>query len=156
LSDISQNVHGNLHSYKLHSRSLCCIQGRIFIFGAQGYFNLGAPLEGLQQLMSYKSAIHVLATFTEQVIPNHKYITALYSEFLRYQKPEPRQPPSILPVGWPRCHMGPKIQSLTPQIKICNIRDQQSFCLSVYFSVLQFIDGAVPVAVASRVKFDKV
>jgi len=45
------------------------MQGRIFIFGALGYFKLGAPLEGLQRLMSYKSALHVLATFTEQVVP---------------------------------------------------------------------------------------
>jgi len=42
-------------------------QGRIFIFGALRYFKLGAPPEGLQRLMSYKSALHVLATFTEQV-----------------------------------------------------------------------------------------
>jgi len=45
--------------------------------------------------MSYKSALHVLATFTEQVVPIHKYITVDYSEFPRYQEPEPRQPPSI-------------------------------------------------------------
>jgi len=71
----------------------------IFIFGALGYFKLGAPLEGLQRLMSYKSALHVLATFTEQVVPIHKYITALYSEVLRYQEPEPRQPPFIPHLG---------------------------------------------------------
>jgi len=46
-----------------------------FIFGALGYFKLGAPLEGFQRLMSYKSALHVLATYAEQVVPIHKYIT---------------------------------------------------------------------------------
>jgi len=32
------------------------MQGQIFIFGALGYFQLGAPLEGFPRLMSYKSA----------------------------------------------------------------------------------------------------
>jgi len=50
-------------------------QGRIFIFGALGYFKLGALLEGLRRLMSCKSALHVLATFTEQVVPIHKRVT---------------------------------------------------------------------------------
>jgi len=36
------------------------IQGRIFIFGALGYSKLGALLEGLQRLMSYKLALHML------------------------------------------------------------------------------------------------
>jgi len=49
-------------------------QGRIFISGAISYFKLTPPLEGLQQLTSYKSALHVLATFTEQVVTIHKYI----------------------------------------------------------------------------------
>jgi len=40
-------------------------QKRIFIFGALGYFKLGALLEGLRRLMSYKLAKHVLVTFTE-------------------------------------------------------------------------------------------
>jgi len=39
--------------------------GRIFISGILGYFELGAPLGGLQRLVSYKSAPHVLATFIE-------------------------------------------------------------------------------------------
>jgi len=43
----------------------------MFIFGALGYFKLGALLEG----MSYKLALHVLVTFTEQVVPIHKHIT---------------------------------------------------------------------------------
>ena len=50
-------------------------QGRIFIFGALGDFKLGPLLEGLRRLMTYKSAQHVLTTFTEQVVPIHKYIT---------------------------------------------------------------------------------
>jgi len=47
------------------------MQGRIFIFGALGYFKLGTPLEGLRRLMSYKSALHVLAAVIEQVVPIH-------------------------------------------------------------------------------------
>jgi len=51
-------------------------QRRIFIFGAPGYFKSGALLEGLRQLMmSYKLALHVLVTFTEQVVPIRKYIS---------------------------------------------------------------------------------
>jgi len=50
------------------------IQRRIFIFGALGYFRLGVLLESLRRLMSYKLALHVLATFTEEVIPIHKHI----------------------------------------------------------------------------------
>jgi len=49
-------------------------QGRIFIFWALGYFKLGAPIEGLRRLMSYKSALHVFATFTEQVFLIQHYI----------------------------------------------------------------------------------
>jgi len=49
----------------------------------------------------------VLATFTEQVVPIHIF---LYSEFPRYQEPEPCQSPSI---GGERCRKGLKIQSLT-------------------------------------------
>jgi len=50
-------------------------QGRIFIFVALGDFKLGVPVEGLRRLMSYKSALHVLAIFTEQVVLIHKHIT---------------------------------------------------------------------------------
>jgi len=39
-------------------------------------------VEGLRRLMSYKLAIHVLVTFTEQVVPIHKHITLLYSDSL--------------------------------------------------------------------------
>jgi len=49
-------------------------QGRIFIFGSLGYFQLGALLEGSRRSMSYKLALEVLATFTEQVVPIHKHI----------------------------------------------------------------------------------
>jgi len=49
-------------------------QGRILLFGALGYFNWG-PLEGLRLPMSYKSEVHVLAEFTEKVVPIHKHIT---------------------------------------------------------------------------------
>jgi len=48
-------------------------QGRIFIFGALGYFKMGAPLKGLRRLMSYKSALRVLATVIEQVVPIHNH-----------------------------------------------------------------------------------
>ena len=54
-------------------------QGRIFIFGALGYFKLGAPLEG----MSYKLAQHLLVTFTGQVVPIHKHVTFLNSFDIR-------------------------------------------------------------------------
>jgi len=50
-------------------------QRRIFIFGALGYFKLGALLEGSRRLMSYKLALPVLVTFTEQVVPLYKPIT---------------------------------------------------------------------------------
>jgi len=59
-------------------------QRRIFIFGALGYFKLGALLEGSRRLMSYKLALHVLVTFTEQVVPIHKHIGLLYSELTLY------------------------------------------------------------------------
>jgi len=48
---------------------MSCDQRRIFIFGALGCFNLGALLESLRRLMSYKLALHVLVTFTESVVP---------------------------------------------------------------------------------------
>ena len=46
-------------------------QRRIFIFGALGYFKLGALMEG----MSYKLALHVLVTFIKQVVAIYKQIT---------------------------------------------------------------------------------
>jgi len=52
-----------------------CVQRRILIFGALGYFKLGGLLGGLRRLMSYKLALHVLVTFTEQVVLIHKHIT---------------------------------------------------------------------------------
>jgi len=66
---VTQNVFG-----------YCCryTRRRIFIFGALGYFKLGAPLEGLRRLMPYKLALHVLVTFTEQVVPIHKHITSCW------------------------------------------------------------------------------
>ena len=36
-------------------------------------------MEGLQRLMSYKLALHVLVTFTEQVVPKHKHSFILNS-----------------------------------------------------------------------------
>jgi len=54
---------------------LVYLQGRIFTFGALVYFKLGVLLEGLRRLMSYKLALHVLVTFTEQVVPIQKHIT---------------------------------------------------------------------------------
>jgi len=58
---------------------MASIQRRIFIFGALSYFKLGAPLEGLRRLMSYKLGLHMLAGFTEQVVPIHKDITLFSS-----------------------------------------------------------------------------
>ena len=51
--------------------------GRILLFGALGYFNWGS-LEGLRLPMSYKSEVHVLTAFTEQVVPIHKHITLFW------------------------------------------------------------------------------
>jgi len=48
-------------------------QRRIFIFGTLGYFKLGALLQGLRRLMSYKLSLHVLITFTEHVVPIQKH-----------------------------------------------------------------------------------
>jgi len=48
-----------------------------FHFQGPGYFKLGALLEGLRQLMSCKLALHVLVTFTEQVVSVQKPITLL-------------------------------------------------------------------------------
>jgi len=53
---------------------------------AQGYFKSGVLLEGLRRLMSHKLALHVIVSFTEHVVPIHKHITVLYSEFPRYQE----------------------------------------------------------------------
>jgi len=57
----------------------CCvvelIQGLIFIFGVLDYCKLRALLGGLRRLMSNKLALHVIATFTEQVVPIRKHIT---------------------------------------------------------------------------------
>jgi len=39
--------------------------------------------------MSYKLTLHVLVTFTEQVVPIHKHIT--YSQFPRYQEQKQSQ-----------------------------------------------------------------
>ena len=49
--------------------------GANFHFWALDYRKLGAPLEGLRQLMPYNSALHVLATLTEPVVPIYKHIT---------------------------------------------------------------------------------
>jgi len=55
------------------------VQRRIFIFEALvGYWKLGALLEGLRRLMSYKLSQHVLVTSTEQVVPLHKHITLFW------------------------------------------------------------------------------
>ena len=66
--------------------------------------------------MSYRSALHVLATFTEQVVPIHKHITLINSLDIRNQRHVSRPPYPQLG-GRPRCHRGPKNQSLNPQTK---------------------------------------
>jgi len=50
------------------------VTGVNFHFRALGYFKLGTPLEGLRRQTLCKSALHVPATFTEQVVPIHKHI----------------------------------------------------------------------------------
>jgi len=51
-----------------------------FHFRGPKLFKIGILLEGLRRLMSYKLTLHVLITFTEQVVPVHKDTTVLYSE----------------------------------------------------------------------------
>jgi len=45
------------------------------MFGALSYFNLVVILEGLRRLMPYKSPLHVLVAFTEEVFPIHEHVT---------------------------------------------------------------------------------
>jgi len=54
------------------------MQRRIFIFEALDCFKLGAPLEGLRRLMSYKLALHVHVTFTEHVVPIYKHVASFW------------------------------------------------------------------------------
>jgi len=68
-------INGLLLCETFTSRRRRHTQRRIFIFGALGYFKLGALLEGSRRLMSYNLAIHVLAIFTEKVVPVHNHIT---------------------------------------------------------------------------------
>ena len=79
-------------------------QGLIVIFGALSYLKLGALLEGLRRLMSYKSALRVLATFTELVVPIHKHITLFWIHW--YQEPEPCKPPFVPPNWGPTLSQG--------------------------------------------------
>jgi len=62
--------------------------------------------------MLYKSAPHVLATLTEQVVPIHKQITLYWIPSIsgtRFVSASLHIP------GWrPHCHRGPKIQIWTP------------------------------------------
>jgi len=64
---------------------LLVYQRQIFIFGVL--------LEGLRRVMSYKLVLHLLVTFTEQVVLIHKHITEglLHSEFHRYQEQKQSQ-----------------------------------------------------------------
>ena len=48
------------------------------MYGDKALYILGALLEGPRRMMSYKLAPHVLATFTEQVVPIHKHITLFW------------------------------------------------------------------------------
>jgi len=85
------------------------VQGRIFIFGALGYFKLGTPHEGLRRLVSYKSALHVLATFTEQVVLIHKPITLFWIPSISGTR---NVSASLHNPNWgPRCHRDPKFRA---------------------------------------------
>ena len=46
-----------------------------FALSGLGSFKLGVLPEGLQQLTSYKLALHVLVTFTEEIFPIYKHIS---------------------------------------------------------------------------------
>jgi len=52
------------------------MQRRIFVFEALGCFKLGALLEGLRRLLSYRLALRVHVTFTEQVVPIYKHVAS--------------------------------------------------------------------------------
>jgi len=52
--------------------------GANFHFRGPRLFYIGILLEGSQRLMSYKLSLHVLVTFTEQVVPIHKHITLFW------------------------------------------------------------------------------
>jgi len=70
--------------------------GTNFHFRGPRLFWIGAPIEGLQRLMSYKSALHVLTTFTEQVVPIHKHITLFWLPSVSGTRASP-----ISPIAWP-------------------------------------------------------
>ena len=90
-------------------------QERIFIYGALGYLKLGALLEGLRRLMSYKAALHVLVTFTEQLVPIHKHIYFIL-KFLNIWNQSLVSRPSYPQMG-ATLSQGPKLQNLIPQTK---------------------------------------
>jgi len=64
--------------------------GRMLCRPGLGYFKLGAIVEGFGRLTSYKFTLHVLVTFTKQVVPIHK-LYLLYSEFPGYQEQKQSQ-----------------------------------------------------------------
>ena len=85
------------------------VQGRIFIFGALGYFKLGTPYESLRRLVLYKSALHVLTTFTEQVVLIHKPITLFWIPSISGTR---NVSASLHPPNWgSRCHRDPKFRA---------------------------------------------
>jgi len=57
------------------------VQRRGFIFGALGYLKLGALLEGLQRLMSYKLALAYTCSLHQLNKLFHFINILLYSEF---------------------------------------------------------------------------
>jgi len=62
--------------------------------------------------MSYKSALHLLTTFTEQVVPIRKDVTLFWIPSISGTTSVSA---SLHTPNWgPRCHKGPKIQSLPP------------------------------------------
>ena len=85
---MTKKIFVQCHGNKQKDRSFVInfMQRRSFIFGVQGYLKLGVLLEGLRRLMSYKVALHVLVTFTGLVVPIHKHITVLYSDFPQCQE----------------------------------------------------------------------
>jgi len=50
-------------------------RGEFPFSGPQAISNWRPLLEDLRRLMSYKLSLHVLVTFTEEVVPIHKHIT---------------------------------------------------------------------------------
>ena len=76
-----------------HSFNMCTFTEANFRFRGPGPFWIGGLSERFATSDIIKFVLHVLATFTVQVVPIHKHITVglLHSEFPRYQEQKQSQ-----------------------------------------------------------------